>query len=383
MTSAATNAPSSAEPSLRTVAWRHPAMVVALTALGSLAITLIGIRGGGQTAPGLFDGRPFIDMWVRWDAGWYRQIAEDGYTYSPTAQSSAAFFPLYPLTIRLVMRLTGLPVFLAGIVTTWAYGFACCLTFFAWARARRGAEAASRSLWLLLAWPFAFYLCGAIYADAAFLVCVTCAFLFLERDRPWLSVAFGVLATATRPLAPAVVLGLLVRSLERRRAAGLPLRVIDFLPLAAGLGLLGYMVYLHQTFGDAFGFATTQKGWNQLSGLASVLKVEALSKFKLADLFFPFLHAVLAIGCLALGWRSRRTLGRGYAVYVLIAVGIPFVTSRDFIGLGRYALAGFPVFLELDEWLSGSPVRRRRWLVVSALLLGWMTVRFANAFYVA
>jgi hypothetical protein len=369
--------------SWRDVAWRHPALCVALMLVGSFAITVIGIRGGGQTAPGLFDGQPFFDMWVRWDAGWYRQIAEEGYTYSPEKQSSAAFFPLYPLSIRLVMRLTGLPVFLAGIVTTWLYGFACCLTFFAWARQVRGEAVASRSLWLLLAWPFAFYLCGAIYADAAFLLCVTCAFFFLERDHPWASVAFGVLATATRPLAPAVVLGLLVRSLERRRAAGLSLRPIDFLPLAAGLGLLGYMLFLRQEFGDAFGFATTQKGWNQLSGLASILKVEALSKFKPADLSNPLLHAALAVLCLWLGWRLRHTLGWGYAVYVLIAVGIPFVTSRDFIGLGRYALAAFPVFVELDAWLEAKAGRRTRWLVVSGGLLVFLTLRFANAFYVA
>ncbi|MBL8917997.1 MAG: hypothetical protein JNJ54_03980 [Myxococcaceae bacterium] len=365
------------------ILWRYPAVSVAMMALGSLAIAFIGVRGGGQTAPGVLDGLPFFDMWIRWDAGWYRQIAEDGYTYSPSAQSSAAFFPVYPLAIRLVMRVTGLPVFIAGIVTTWVFGFTCCLTFFAWAKGRAGPVVASRALWLLMAWPFSFFLFGAMYGDAAFLVFMSCAFLFLERDRPWLSLGFGVLATATRPLAPAVVLGLLVRSLERRRRAGAPLRPIDFLPLAAVLGLLGYMVFLHREFGDAFGFATTQKGWSQLSGLASVLKVEALSKFKPADLVFPLIHAVLAGLCLVLGWRLRRTLGLGYAVYVLVVVGIPLISSRDFIGLGRYALAAFPVFLELDGWLGQRPGARTMWFVASALLLGWMTVRFAMAFYVS
>jgi hypothetical protein len=143
------------------------------------------------------------------------------------------------------------------------------------------------------------------------------------------------------------------------------------------------MLFLHQEFGDAFGFATTQKGWNQLSGLASILKVEALSKFKPADLSNPLLHAALAVLCLWLGWRLRRTLGWGYAVYVLIAVGIPFVTSRDFIGLGRYALAAFPVFVELDAGLEAKAGRRTRWLVVSGGLLVFLTLRFANAFYVA
>jgi hypothetical protein len=369
--------------SWRDIVWRYPALCVVLTAIGSLAIATIGIRGGGQTAPGVFDGQPWFDMWIRWDAGWYRQIAEDGYTYSPTAQSSAAFFPVYPLTIKLVMHLTGLPVFLAGIVTTWVYGLAGTLVFFAWVRRLRGPEVAGRALWLLLLWPFAFYLCGAMYADAAFLVWVTAAFLCLERDQPWGAAFFGALATATRPLAPAVVLGLVVRSIEKRRRAGLPVRAVDLLPLAAGAGLLAYMVFLERTFGDPLGFATTQKGWSQLSGLASVLKVEALSKFKTVDLLNPALHAALAGLCLWLGWSLRRTLGAGYAVYVLIAVGIPVVTSRDFIGLGRYALAAFPVFVQLEAWLSEHPRRGLTWRVVSGALLGFMTLRFAIAFYVS
>lgn len=354
-----------------------------MMAVGTFAITVLGLRGGGQTAPGVLDGQPWFDMWIRWDAGWYRQIAEDGYTYSATEQSSAAFFPLYPLLIRVVMWVTGLPVFVAGIVATWLTGFTCCLTFFAWAANRSDEQTASRALWLLLAWPFAFFLCGAMYADALFLAFVTLAFLSLEREQPWGAVLFGALATATRPLAPAIVVGLLVRSLELRRRAGKPIRVIDFLPLAAGLGLVAYMVFLHREFGDAFGFATTQKGWNQLSGLSSLLKVEALSKFNGADLLLPAVHAVLAGLCLFLGWRLRHTLGWGYAVYVLIVVGIPVVTSRDFIGLGRYALAGFPVFLELDRWLASRPRARTGWLVVSAALLVFMVIRFARAFYTA
>jgi Gpi18-like mannosyltransferase len=354
-----------------------------MMALGTFAITVMGIQGGGQTAPGVLDGMPFFDMWIRWDAGWYRQIAEDGYTYSATEQSSAAFFPLYPLLIRFVMWATGLPVFIAGIVTTWLTGFACCLTFYAWAANRSDEATAGRTLWLLLAWPFSFFICGAMYSDATFLLVITLAFLMLERERPWGAVLFGALAAATRPLAPAIVLGLLVRSLELRRRAGKPLRVIDFLPLAAGLGLVAYMVFLHREFGDAVGFATTQKGWNQLSGLSSMLKVEGLSKLSGAALFLPAVHAVLAGFCLFLGWRLRHTLGWGYSVYVLIVVGIPLLSSRDFIGLGRYALAGFPVFLELERWLARSPRVRTRWLVASVALLSFMVIRFARAFYTA
>jgi len=48
-------------------------------------------------------------MLSRWDAGWYLEIARDGYRYEPGVPSNAAFFPLYPLLIRAVHALLLLP----------------------------------------------------------------------------------------------------------------------------------------------------------------------------------------------------------------------------------------------------------------------------------
>ncbi|CAN5549875.1 hypothetical protein BH23CHL2_BH23CHL2_00910 [soil metagenome] len=66
---------------------------------------------------------PEIDiMWlfrysVRWDSGWYLTIASEGYSYDPSYPSSVAFFPLFPLLIRLVDTvLPGSNVFAALIV---------------------------------------------------------------------------------------------------------------------------------------------------------------------------------------------------------------------------------------------------------------------------
>src|ERR1700676_2916354 len=40
------------------------------------------------------NSHPFINMWARWDAGWYLQIAQHGYSFVPAKQSNVAFFPL-------------------------------------------------------------------------------------------------------------------------------------------------------------------------------------------------------------------------------------------------------------------------------------------------
>ena len=52
-----------------------------------------------------------LNLPLRWDAGWYLQIAENGYSYSPRAgaeaQQNIVFFPAYPMATRVVGLLLG------------------------------------------------------------------------------------------------------------------------------------------------------------------------------------------------------------------------------------------------------------------------------------
>ncbi len=348
--------------------------------VGTLALWKFGVTGPGRTSD-VYAAWPFLDMWVRWDAGWYEQIAARGYTFSATQQSAAAYFPIYPLMISAVMVL-GVPVFLAGILVTWAAGVTGVVLFSRWVAHLRP-ELAHLATWLLLLWPFAFFLYGAVYSDAVFLMLVTGAFLCLERRQVLPATLLGMLATATRPIAPAVVLGLLVRQLELARREGRPFTVRDFIPALSGLGTLAFMAFLGVKFSDPFGFMTTQAGWGQLGGAGSWLKYNALAGYKPPDLFLPLFHALLAVLVLVLGWRARRTLGWGYTTYCLVAMGIPLISSRDFIGLGRYAIAAFPALAQLAIELQPRHRLRLGWLVASAAMLIWMTVRFANGRYVS
>jgi hypothetical protein len=44
-----------------------------------------------------------FDSWVHWDAGWYLEIIQHGYSYhGPGVAASVAFFPLYPMSLRLM-----------------------------------------------------------------------------------------------------------------------------------------------------------------------------------------------------------------------------------------------------------------------------------------
>ncbi len=356
----------------------------ALCALIAVAARLLAVRAPHESVP----GNPLLSAWAQWDAGWYLGIAQSGYSYVPGQQSSVAFFPLYPMLVGALARV-GLTPFIAGALVSLAAGLGAIIAFERWARTQLPADAALRATWMLALYPFAFYLYGVLYSDGLFLLLVVGAFLALEKDRPLLAAALGALATATRPVAPAVVLGLTLRHLERRRKAGLPLRLLDLVPLLSGAGLAAYMGYLSLRFGEPLAFAKVQgaPGWDQPPGWHTWLK------YTWFDMLFPRVaplvavrlvgHAALAVAGLLLAIPTWKRLGAGYGVYVLVSVGLPALSSKDFQGLGRYELAAFPLFATLALLVGERTWLRRGYLVLSGAVLLVLAAGFALGGYIA
>lgn len=314
-----------------------------------------------------------LEALVRWDAGWYGEIAANGYWLNPGRQSPVAFFPLYPLAIRGVSAL-GVNRWVAASLIAFASALAALALFRRWARGR-APEVAPHAWWLLALYPFAEYLYGVVYSDALFLVLVVGAFSALEANRPGLAAGLGALATACRPVAPAVVLGLVARSLERRLRAGERLRAADFAPALAGLGLVAYMTYLGAAFGDPLAFASVQgaPGWDQPPGWDTWLKLGAIEAILEGGvgrqvLFRLGSHAALTLLALAMVVPTFKRLGVGYGLYCLCVVGLPALSSKDFQGLGRYIIAAFPLFLTAALLLEDRP--RLRWALVGLSALG-------------
>ncbi len=356
----------------------------AIALCSSLQFAPVPVAG----AEGRLDGGALARAWARWDSGWYASIAMEGYTYAPGSQAPVAFFPGYPLAIRTFASM-GMDPFTAGFLVSLVCGIFACRLFMRWAATQTDPKTAFAATLMLIFYPFAFYLYGAVYSDALLLMLVIGAFLCLERDQRLPATLLGAAATFTRPVAPAVVLGLLVRQLERRRQKGERLQWKDFLPLLAIGGIGGYMLHLRMRFGDPLAFIHVQSapGWDQGPGWYTWLKitwfhilfpkVAPLVAFRLVG------HAVVALGALALVPATYRRLGLGYAVYTALAVGLPTLASKDFMGLGRYVLSAFPLFLTLalllrekTRWFAG-------WLVLSGLLLAILVVAWGAGGYVA
>ncbi|HVF13540.1 MAG TPA: mannosyltransferase family protein, partial [Acidimicrobiales bacterium] len=197
------------------------AVAAVLFVVSGLAVALLPWSGQPHVVPA-FTGHRWVEGWAQWDSGWYYRIAQDGYSYVEGRQSTVVFFPAYPMLMRVAGTALG-SAYLAGILVTVAAGVASAALFFTWARDRltpraTNGDGVKAALLLFVLYPYAFFLFGAVYADAVFVLAVIGAFLLLERDHPWLAGLVGAVATASRPMGAVLVVGLAVRAWERQRS---------------------------------------------------------------------------------------------------------------------------------------------------------------------
>lgn len=383
--------------------WWRPLVVYAgvlavLLVLSWQVVQHVALRADALPPIG-FPGEWFWGGWFRWDGGWYVGIADGGYGYTKGQQSSIAFFPGYPLSIRAVSHLTHNTV-LAGVAITIACGAASFVAFHRWLRDRLEPRAALTALLCLALYPYAYYVYGAVYGDALFLLCALLAFLAFERDHMVLAGLAGAAATATRLVGVAVVVGLVVGVLERRRAvdpvAGRPWRPRFELgrlrPGDAGVllsigGLAAWSAFLWERWGDPLAFSTVQTAWGQGSGIVTWAKRDWIASVvrRPTELFTVGLVIQAALAALVLLCvpAIARRFGWRYGAYTALIVAIPAVGSQDFQGVGRYLVATFPFFGLVGAWLTERPTARRVLLPLSALGLLTFTALFANGRYLS
>jgi hypothetical protein len=392
----------------------YPVVVFVLIA----AVLVLWIWGSAQwldrhplypVPPQGFAGSAVLEGWYRFDGGWYRFIADNGYFFTDVSQQSpVAFFPAYPLAIRGVDVL--LPdTILSGILITFACGLGASVLFFAWTRDRFDDATARVALLVVLLYPYAWFIFGAVYGDALFLLAALGAFVLFERNHPVLAGLAGAVATATRPVGLAVVVGLIVLTVARR--GGLrnwrALRPADagVLLSFAGLGL--WCAYLWSRFGDPLLFSKIQgaEGWDQGEGPRTWLKITFFERLKNLPFWLSdavsgstthhphpwtesaytlgvMLQALALIGALVLVPLVIRRLGWGYGAYVLTLLLIPLLGTKDFQGVGRYVLAAFPCFAVVGQGLAKRAAPRLIWLTVSGALLLLLSSAYARGYYV-
>jgi hypothetical protein len=326
---------------------------------------------------------------ARFDAGWYRSIAENGYFWNPaTGVGNVTFFPLYPFLIR-VLAFSGLPFFWAASLLSHAFFLASVALLQRFEALWPGPAPAPSSLMALLTFPWAFFLL-APYSESLFLALALAVFLAAFRGHWTLVAVLGFLAGLTRLFGLALVPPLLLlawgansRTSEAGQRPRLPAIAAA---LAPAFGFASFITWLGFRFHDPLLFMhAQQRGWGRhpgLSGLQSSLHavVENIQQRgwlhlgPAADLLVVLLLAASVVH----GLRSRNLSGASYVGSGLVLITV----SGSLISSGRYALVLFPVFGFLAV-LAQRPFLWYTYLLLSSVLQIYLIVRFVNNLWVA
>jgi hypothetical protein len=147
----------------------------------------------------------------------------------------------------------------------------------------------------------------------------------------------------------------------------------------AGLGLIAYSVFVGRLTGDWLAWAHIQRAWGRsFVGLSPIARgIGWVDRDGLLRVFsnipIDTLNALAVIFAASLLWPVWRRLGSGWAVFVLLNAGLPFIAG-GVLSLGRMTSTLFPIFLALAAVL---PRRAVMPLVVAfAIAQGLIAVLF-------
>lgn len=318
--------------------------LITLFVFSRITIWLVGYLGGRA-----FGTRDIDPVYLcRHDCVWYLGIATNGYQLLPDGEprggANWAFFPLYPLLIRIFADAASVdPVLAALLVSNLAFAVAL-IVFHRYCREHLGLEHRS-SLYasaLLCYSPGTIYFISP-YTESLFLLLTLLTFHFAAGNR-WLPAGIAAaFLTATRAVGILAIPALLLIGLQKHRWNDLlrseyrrP-RLLCALALAP-LGLAAFMGYLHLHMGDALAFQHVQTAWGREFANPFRILWAGLQDPGHVDFWYAVITAAaLLVGALGVA-RSR------YAEGFLLLAGVLIPLSSFLFSMPRYVFSLFPLY---------------------------------------
>lgn len=314
---------------------------------------------------GLFTKITLLDIFARFDSGWYMSIVRDGYNFHAdisTHFSNLAFYPLYPFLVKSIGWL-GIKVHVAiylaiGLLISNLCFLAAMVILYRLARTYFGMseKAARRAILLLMVFPGSFYF-STFYTESLYLFLSLLGFWAAIEKRWWLVGLAGALVSLTRIQGLLVVglLGLIYLHSIGWRLKNIRADILWFglVPLAVGAHMFG----LYQMTGLLFTPLAAQRPWGRgvqdesfFVVLQKQLAAPVLDVFKIDAVLLLFF---LGCGIYLLFSNRWRVTGWGWVLglYVVFMCVIP-ISNGMLMSVSRFLSCLFPVFLVLGEKLE-------------------------------
>jgi Gpi18-like mannosyltransferase len=347
----------------------------AIIVIAELAAVIIGQRPGSHVQE---SSNILLNVWGRWDAVHYLDIATRGYQ-----GTDMAFFPLYPLLIKILGSLVGNHL-VAGLLISNASFFFGLLYLYKLLEHEYDRPTARRAIFYVSIFPTAVFF-SAVYTESLFFMLTVASFYYMRSHRFWLAGIIGFFASLTRSEGVLLVVPFLMEWYAQYK----PSFAKGVKDLFAGAlipaGVVVYSAYLWVLRGDPLYFSHVQIHWNRhlappwVSFINAFDKIaHASSPLTVANQSLEIAFTLLMIGVLIAGWRSLRP---SYIAYMALSILVPMSTS-SLMSMPRFALVLFPMFAILARW-GDRPSVNNLIVAFSLPLLGLFTVLFADWYWVA
>jgi hypothetical protein len=335
----------------------------------------------------IFTPYRLLDMWFRWDAGWYSTIIKEGYRMVEDVYttSNLAFFPVYPLLVKLLLApfpqemitdslMIAMGVILSNLMLLGALVLLYKLTLLIFKPAGNNAQIAQIAVWLLLVFPSNFFL-SSFYTESSFLFFSLLSLYLAKKGKwGWASLAAAVTG-ATRVVGIMIALPLLWEYLD---SIDWKLKNLKGSVLWLGLvplGVLMFFSYLYYLTGDFLAAVKVQSAWGRRTS-------NPLRSFLSPAAYWPLVTevdqaAILGVIASSLGMLAHRLeelLPLG--IYSLLLI-IPTLFTGTLDSATRFAAVIFPMFMYggclLIQW-------DKKWLnrLLLAVLMILQLVLFAR-----
>jgi hypothetical protein len=341
-----------------------------------------------------------FNAFSQWDAGWYLNIAENGYR----GEQAAAFFPLYPAVVHAVAWVTQ-SALVAGVLVSLVSAGVAAVVIARIARMLLGERIARDSVLYLALYPVSFVF-TSVFSDGLFLALAAGAVLAAMRDRPWLAGLLGGLAVGTRLIGLALLPALVILLWPERWS---PRAVLRFAPLAllpAAVGL--FALYLDRQLGNAWAFVDAQSDYwlrhtatlGPVGGLWEAIEMGGRGSLQVlrhlpraAEIRVEdeqgarnALHLLLLLAMLWLTWVAWKKLGPAFGLYSVAYISVVLSSPIDYFpltSLPRFVIGDFPLFVALAALTAERPRAREIVLIVFAAVGAVAAVGFSRHAWVA
>ena len=355
--------------------WRIGLFII--TFLGSLALPKIDNGALGSVGPGKEFN--YWASWAQWDGGHYHQIARQGYMFL----SDYAFFPLYPILIRLSKPLFFGDILITGLIIANISFFLFLYIFYHYLKNKFGQKTTVSTISTFLTFPTAFF-AVAYYSESIFLLLAITAFYFLNKKRFLLASLAVSFASLTRLVGASLIISVVYCYLS---TVNLNLKKLDRNLLhvsVAAFGFAAYVIFLFAKLNDPFKFLTSQISWERsitdpISTIISYFWAIATGEFRPVNDYFDLSLTVLFLTVLILGIKK---IPSSMWIFSMLVILIPSSTGT-LTSMPRYLLSSLGAFIVIGKFLEGKPRLKIAVWSISLIVQSILAVRFINGHWVA